>query len=304
MKNICINNGYYQYKSENNEIFKSRLTKCLCDDVKTSSDILTYDGNTYIVGKGSFEVKKDKTETETTIILTLNMLSRFTDIEETFNILLSSPPKLYHHQKSVLPKKLKGYYELTHNKDYKKIRICDVKVVPETIMAYIANNEDSKYANRQLLVLDIGGYTSNIAYIEDEDFNADDIITVEKGMYYIDEEICNFFNGEYKELHCSVNDIEMARKRGNLYLLNDKSINLLELHEKEINNIYYNHVTDILTKCDLKGWNYRTWDILITGGGGMILYDIIKDILPQSELSNDPVFDNLNGMMMLKEDLF
>jgi hypothetical protein len=303
---IPINNGYYQYKSINNIIFKSRIEKCLCSDIETTADILVYDNETYTVGDGKINLDGDKTTTEFTKICVLNMLSKFCGSEGKFNVILTTPPLMFQQQSEVLPMYLKGTYNIVANKESKKITIDSVKVLPETFLTYASNNINNKFKRKNLLIFDIGGVTSNIVIIKQGKFNLspDNIITIKKGMYHIDTEIAQYLNGKYPLLDCNFDDIEYARDNNGL-IDNNTDENIFEIEKDGIENFYMEHIEMLLQECTLKKFNYSLYDCLITGGGGKILYPYIKDnFIKKAILSIDPIFDNLKGLEIIAKELY
>lgn len=303
MKIIPINAGYYRIKSINNQVFNTRVEKSFINERQGTTDLLEYNGDYYIVGDGEFALDLDKTQNEVTKICILNMLARFTDNTEEFKVVITTPPLLYPQQKIELPKYLKGEYKVKHNCISKTIIIKDVYVFPETITAYIANNANGAYNGRKVVIIDIGGLTTNGCLInENGGFMAKDIFTIENGMYHIDDKISQYLNRKYY-LSCTVDDINYFRKKG-LYINGDKDdVMIREIEYME--DVYCKHIQTIMQQCQLKKWNINTYDVLITGGGGMLLYNTIKEyFLPQAKLSKDPIFDNLNGLVTVAKKVY
>lgn len=300
MKTLPINAGYFNYKSIGKQIFKSRIQKCAYDSVKTDIDTLIYHDETYAVGAGNFSLKADKTQDNFMRICVLNMLSRFTVEEETFKVLLTVPPLLYNSQNPLLLEYLKDEYSIISNGKKKRINIADVKSYPETFLTYIANSP-SYYKDKTLIILDIGGLTTNGCRIRNGSFGKDDIFTIQNGMYHLDNRISQFINGKYYQ-NTSIDDIENYREHG---LFNKKTHeNIFNIEKECINNIYKEHIEKIILQCELKQWNLDTSEIMITGGGGKILFSYTKDnFFPQALLSQDPIYDNLNGLRILAEQV-
>lgn len=297
MKIIPINNGYYNCKSIDNKIFKSRLMEAPYNSLGCGGDRFKINGKTYIVGEGRPSFKKDKTDNDATKIFVLNMLSKFMEGSERFKVILTSPPLAYASQRELLPKYLIGKHEVEYNNVKKEIIIDDVTVYPETIMAYIANNPSQ--FKRSVIVIDIGGVTTNSVLIKNGVYSKDDISSFSNGMYHLENSICEHFNSKYYEdLELSPEDISRILKDG--LVLPRASMDLVEVERIHIDRIFNNHIDKILEKFEYKGWNTSACDILITGGGGKVLFDTIKDNhLPQAKLSFDPVFDNLRGLEIM-----
>lgn len=293
MKIIPINNGYFNYKSIDKKIFKSRLEKSLCNGVTTSCDTLTLDdGETYIVGEGDTNIDKDKTtNSKFTKILILNMLGKFinnTCTSETFNVLLSTPPGMYKNQVKALPSFLNGKYNVIHNNVPKEIIINNVKVYPETFIVYL--NYQEKYKNKNLLIWDIGGFTTNVVLIRKGTFTVNDYITIPHGMYHLDEKISQYLSSKYLEQDFTIDDIQYLR---------DANDSIMFDEQPYIDELYNKHIEAIIKKIELKQWSYQIYENFCTGGGCKILFDNIRTKVNKVELSPDPLFDNLKALEKL-----
>jgi hypothetical protein len=275
-------------------MFKSRLSKDTFGSIHGTVDTLEVDGEKYIVGAGKVNMDFDKTNNEFTKIFVLNMLGRFTTDKENFKLVLSSPPTVYKQQKELLPEYLKGSYIIKHNDKLKQIVIDDVKVYPETISAYLVNRDGFKGKN--VIVIDIGGLTTNGVLIRDNQFTKDDVFTLRHGMYHLDFKIYQHLMSSKLEagFNCSFEDIQYFR---------DTKDELLE--SESVIDIYRTFIDEIVEAMDNKNWNYNKYECLITGGGGKNLFDIIKQfVLPHARLSNDPIRDNLNGLELLSKQVW
>jgi hypothetical protein len=208
---------------------------------------------------------------------------------------------MYSSQKEDLPKFLRGNYTIEWKEEEYEIRINDVKVYPETFLMYPANNVNNKYKNKKLIIVDIGGNTTNICKIESGKFNENDCITKKYGMYHIDQDIAQHLDSTYVDfnLSCDETDVEYFRKEG-LYLGTDTTVNYMDVEEENIKDIYRNLLDNIPIWCQEKGWNITGYEVLIGGGGGKLMYDIIKnEYFPRAELCKDPIFDNYEGLEMI-----
>jgi hypothetical protein len=272
-------------------MFLSRLTIDNYGSIQ-GCDVLEFDGVKYVIGSGNTNTDMDKSNNEFTKIFVLNMLARFTQDRESFRVVLSSPPLVYSKQKEVLPEYLiSDDYEVIHNGKKKIISINDVKVYPETIAAYLVNKESFKGKN--VIVLDVGGLTTNGVLLKKNNFNKDDIFTIKHGMYHLDFKICQYLLSE-NGFNCEAEDIQYFR---------DTQDKILD--DENITDIYKGFIDKIVERMDNKNWNYSKFDVLVTGGGGKILIDFIRQFaLPQAVLSNDPLFDNLKGLDLLAKQVW
>ena len=71
---------------------------------------------------------------------------------------------------------------------------------------------------------------------------------------------------------------------------------------QEIYNIYNGLLDNIIYESKIKQWNMKNAEIIVTGGGGLSFIDIIKQKYPQAILSNNPIFDNYNGLSIIARE--
>lgn len=295
MQIVPINNGYSFIKSDLGLTFKSSYKETSMSQYAIGSDLLTFDGKTYSIGDGVPVIAKDKTENIATKLFVLNMLCKHMDNtnSEHFKVYLTAPPMTYSAQKDALPQYLLGSYKVTYNGKPKDIYIDSVTVYPETIMAYLANNP-SRF-KRPVLVIDIGGLTTNVAYIKNGICNKDSIVSFTNGMYHIENAVCDFLNDKYWSLE--LDSSQMCEFLQNGIYIGDGTENIIETQKDKINEIFSQFVEKIHRKITLKKWSPDMCDILVTGGGGKLLFESIKNFYSHATLSKDPIFDNLNGML-------
>lgn len=301
MKVIPINNGYYNIKSIKGKFFPSRITKLLDNQRLTNKyDIIKFEDEFYGIGVGEPSFKLDKTSDQITKLFVLNMLCKFSKKkEEDFKISLTSPPLFYKQQKESLPEYLKGKYEIEYNGKPRIINIEDVVVYPETFIAYC--NYIEQYTSRLLLIIDIGGYTTNVCRIKQGAIVPTEYFTIQRGMYNINEKISQHINSVH---YTSIlpDDMEFYYKNG--LHLNNKVEDILAIEEKYINNIFDKHIDNIISTCASRNWDIKAHDVLCIGGGSLVLFDRIENAIPHAVLSDTPVFDNLNAQKILTEVLF
>lgn len=71
-----------------------------------------------------------------------------------------------------------------------------------------------------------------------------------------------------------------------------------------INDICISHVQQILQSMKLSGWNIELLPILLTGGGSLFLETYLSKVLPQYRMSNEPLLDNVKGLMEVANHVF
>lgn len=295
MEIACINLGYYYVKGDFNKSFRSVCQEASIDEIGSTSDIIGLDGKFYAIGNGGICIDKDKSCSINNKLLVLRMLCCYMDnvSSKHFKVAITAPPMTFSHQKDALPQYLKGAYKITLNGTPKEIFIDDVVVYPETIMAYLANSPSQ--FKKPVLVIDIGGLTTNMVRIENGSYSKDTVTSFTNGMYHVENKICQYLNEKYWEyLELDSASIYPLLEEG-IYL-NGGDKNIIEEEKDAINKIFDSFVKKISEKITLNRWNPTICDILVTGGGGKLLFNNIKKVYPQAKLSKDPIFDNLNGV--------
>lgn len=272
------------------------MTKISNENVPTSGEILKFKNQLYSVGYGDKNFNLNKTEDDFLKICILNICCRFMPEEYMdFKLLLTSPPLTYEEHRTTLPESLTDVFEVDWKDKHRIISISECTVFPETFTAYLANNPQN-YVGKILYVWDIGGYSSSIVKITDGDFDINkDYLTITRGMYNIDTKTSDYLT-QTIHLPCDLDDVYIYRKN---------NFEGMKINIKEIHGIYNELINELVGKSILKGWNMRNSEILVTGGGGMNLFEFIKsEHYPQAILSKDPIFDNLNGLDLIGQEMY
>lgn len=303
--NIPINCGYYSVKSDGMNYFLSKTEKIIDGSYYGGADVITLNGVNYAVGVGQEEINLDKTITQHTKILILNMISRFlTPNEETeVELTLTIPPLAFSEQKKKLPKYLKDNYDITVNNKRYVFSIVKLRFAPEGYTAYFANNINGEYNNKKVYVLDIGGKTTLVIPFKETLYSIDDNLQIDRGMHNLDTAICEQIKKLDNTSMMTADDMyyfrKMGEEKGKLGLYNTSEGNVFERFENEIIEIEHNFLKRIETESIKKGYDIKNNIVIVTGGGGKILFDEIKrTICPYATLGKNPLYDNLNGLKL------
>jgi hypothetical protein len=270
-------------------------------------------GVSYVIGHGKFDLNLDKTVNLLhRKLMIVNMCARFIKpksknddgkklLKEDFHVYITVPPIMYEAMSDKMPNLLVGDYKVKQNGREKQINIKKVTVVPETYLVLGNHNKTDKYKNKTLIILDIGGLTSNLVKVTNGMFAFDDetYITIDAGMYNIDQKIASLFMSKGYPL--DVLEVKLARDSGELIDESGK-VNLWDKYAEDIQEIYNDHFENLITAMRSKKWNFRTAEFLVTGGGGFTLFDTAKTFFAKAELSEDFLFDNIRGLEDAMDD--
>lgn len=296
-KIACINLGYYQVKASNDVCFKSRAKITIDDKNMSSGDILEYNDKKYILEIGQPVLDGDKTSSELTKVFVLTALAKMNDSEDgEFNVLLTAPPISFEQQSKQLPEFLEGEYSVKLNNKPIEIKINKVVVLPETFLIYTVNSP-SKLKNGKTLIIDVGGRTTNICILNNCKFSLeDDYTTIPKGMYHICNSIAQGIN---KDKFTTYDDEDISGYIETRSKMVDDNIDKFEKG-------YRDHVEEIAKNIAIKSWQIDQYtNVLVTGGGGMVLEDYIKEeLFPNAKLSNEPLWDNLKALEVMAKGVF
>lgn len=295
---VAIDNGYWDtkvYDGQNRFSFRSRVEKGNDLFSTNNTHLIFFNGEEYLVGEGASmkDLNHDKTNNDLHKLCTYTALARLSNLIGTeFKIVVGYPLTFYASQKEVFSHYLmedskKQWVEIEIDGELKRFKIIDCLVLPQGAGALYSN--PSEYENKLVGIIDIGGLTINGCLFENLNIIKKSIFTVDMGIY-------NLYNTIKKELESnfgiSVFDYEIP------HIITQGYINEFNEHQPEIDefiqNILDKHVFEIKNILEENNWSLRT-DILLVGGGSILLAKYFKKHIPKSTLSPDPVWQNVIG---------
>jgi hypothetical protein len=201
---ICaINSGYWDTKVfDGRHQMKFRTKMDDTDNIINSANTarINFEGHDYILGDGAskYTLEYDKTSTLLHKLVTYYALSKQTDYQGEFKIMVALPLNVY----SVL----KGTYEnYLKTRDYtpvivdgvkKFLWIQDCKVFPEGPAAVYAN-DPQKYKNETIGVLDIGSLTVNGCIMSNLNLIRESIFTINAGTIILYNKLRKELNNRF-----------------------------------------------------------------------------------------------------------
>lgn len=286
MTQICaIDAGYWstKFKWEGGLFnFRSKVDKS--DDrlntVNTWS--VNFEGVNYSVGDGSdgWNIELDKTNTEIYKIAVYTGLGLIaTDIQESFDIVVSYPLCLYNKENKLkFEEFLKGnYVDFSINDKRKVVRIRKCTVFPQSVpVVYMGD-----YKNSVIAILDIGGLTIQGCIMDR--LNIVSRFSENKGCIILFNELRKLLNGKYS---LNIQDWEMEHVVK--YGVGHDSLDVID-------DFLWNWTYDVKRILRKNGWNIESLKVLFTGGGSLILERYLSKVF-NGCLSDDPVNDNVLGL--------
>lgn len=296
IKTIAIDMGNYNIKTNNNVIFKSAYEEYNYKNEILNDDVLIFNNKKYVIGKGEFDNTKVKSQKKNTIPLFLNALYKSLNGSEyaEINVVVGLPLK--QHQNKQIVKDIKqmygGLFEFKYSTNgiVKDIiyNVNSVRVFPECLGAFYSINEEMN--GRDILLIDIGGGTTNIALFIDGEY--DDSITLDFGTIDIIRKITDKVMVDKEGSIFSSDDIIKYMKRGKIVW--EGKVDNMEYVDPIINDFAYEILNNIKGKFPL----YKSYEVLLSGGGvDLLKHQLNKNIqlkvIPNNVFANSIGFYNV-----------
>lgn len=272
---------------------------------------LTVNGKTYFIGELAVRhsvvahrgLSPTRSEGDDLKILFLSALSLYcTETVNSFFVVTGLPPgRMY--MANELVRRLQGDHEVTRQTGGKRsthvIRIEGMDVVPQPIGTYwstVLDNRGHLKQEHPMLtgragIVDIGFRTSDFATIIDGDYSPAFSRTVPIGMSSAYDRIAADLATDYA-LERETYTLDEAAISGHINV-SGKKIDITRIRDSAFREI----ATKLLVEVS-SAWQLEEIDhMLLTGGGGLGLFDYMRSSIPQLTLVNDPVTANARGYL-------
>lgn len=276
---LGIDVGNYSLKSSTGINIKSLISKE--ENLLGSGLVLEMDNSKFVIGEGNFETELNKSNKENFLPLLYTGIALSS--EEDFNSVVCGLPinqykdNCKYLEELISRNKVK---ELFINGVKRTIVIENFKIYPEGIGAYYNLNLDE-----DVILIDIGGRTTDIAYIADNKHQKSSTVAV--GTLNIYKSIADNINSKYS-LDLNLKDIDRIIDRGILTIDGEK-INLNFITEMLKSNFM-----KIKEDLDFK-FNARTENIVLVGGGSKLFAKAFMNRYSNCTIADDPIYSNAKG---------
>lgn len=286
---LGVDIGTYSVKTSTKVTFFSKFTQ---EESFTEINKININGFTYNIGEGEFSTDWDKSRKDNTLILLYSAIYKSTN-ENINQIVLGLPAQQYKKNKNNL-------IDLINNNKCARVEnrnliITDVTVAPEGASSFycLDANVRNDIGNKQLIIVDIGGRTTDIIVFQNKIII--DVKTIPIGILNIYQEIIDIVNTRYTE-SLELEDGETILKDGLFLKGKYEDISFIQpILKRNFNTIFKELQLKYNTN---KGYMYLT-------GGGSILFEIpFKNRLNNLIVSSNRIFDNAIGFQKVGESLW
>lgn len=290
---IGVDLGNYGVKTSERISFLSKIS-----DVATFTEEnqVIYESKKLYIGEGEFSTDWDKSMKDTTLPLLFTSLAKSSK-ENVFQVVLGLPIQQYKQNKGKLKDLIERNRGKTLNIDgvERDIVISDIEVAPEGASTYYNLSADNKrlVCNKPLIVVDIGGRTTDVCLFEDKKIKG--FKTVPVGLMNVYSDIVNEVNSRFTESF-KLEDGESILT-GGLFLYGEQQ------DISFVKPILQRHFSSIYKELQLS-FKLAKGYVLLTGGGSLVFRNAFKNRLKNLIMSHDPLYDNVIGFKKVGEQLW
>lgn len=302
IKLVKVDPGKYAVKAECGD--KKFYTKSLIDKVENvateSGYKIKFFNQEYVIGDESipFDYDFEKHKIETKILVNL-AISKLVEDGDKVNLVVGMPIEHWldrdrraKYEQFIASKSQMSLVEREVDTPM-NFKINKVVAVPESI-GHVARNK--KYKNRTVGILDCGGANFQGAIYKNGLPLRDSCFTLNEGGYFYLNSIKKAINSKFKLNYQDYQIPELIEFGSNR---EDK-----EAIANEITRMTKLHLNKVIRECRARNWNLDDMDIIVVGGGSNYFKSIICDLLPNTTISDDAIWDNVKGFGVLGEAVF
>ena len=298
METIGVDLGNCNIKTSKGVIVPSLITKGENYLISTGYQI-AFNNEVFIIGEGNYDTNLDKISKENLLPMLCLALGLSTK-EEFIRMVIGLPINQYRTKKDKMIEVIENNKILNFklNGEERTIYIEDAAIFPEGVATYYSLDVDKRKAliDKDLIVLDIGGRTTDIALLKaGKKRSVAKSTSLDVGMINIYNDMINEINSIYT-LGLNIEDAENIIKNG-LEVDGEKKDTTF------IKNIIRNNIEKVFKELNIS-YPVRTSPILVTGGGGISFFKSIKKRYPSAQIIEDNLFSNALGYKKVGEKLW
>ena len=285
---LGVDLGNYGVKTSEKVHFLSKFSEISFNE----ENKIIYNNKELYLGKGEFSTDWDKTKKQNTIPLLFSAIYKSTQ-DNVNQVVVGLPIQQYKAHKQELKELIENNRCAKIN--HRQLIIEDVEVAPEGAAAYynISCEQREDIGNKQLLIVDIGGRTTDISVFNSKRIT--DVKTIGVGMLNVYQDIIDLVNTKFTQ-NFVLEDGEEILREGLFLDGENKDISFTKpILKKHFDSIY----KDLQLKFNLnKGY------VMLTGGGSKIFKTAFKNRLNNIIMSSTALWDNAIGFRKIGEQLW
>lgn len=267
---LAIDLGNYNVKTSTGVIFNSKFTTVTPADTKEEF-CLEYNGVKYYIDRGKFDKEFNKADKD---YIPLLLAACYKSVKaREIELLLGTPLSQVKQKDKIINNLLGETFNFKVNGISQSITFRRVGVLPEGYSSFYVLNKFQR--NTRVIIIDIGGRTINVvSFIKGKLEKSD---TIPFGIMDFYETIKEREND--KGFKLTVEEIEN--------LIEDNRIDDVNFEKEEF-------IKSILNEIKMN-FETKLYDIYFTGGGTVVLSDIIRAKIRRANIMENPIFSNVNG---------
>ena len=283
---IGVDLGNYYIKSSEGIKFESRISKN--NYVLTGKAMkVVYNNTQYLIEEGNFDININKLDKED-MLISLATIIGMSAKECNIDLGIGLPVNFYKAYKDDLIKMIRdeGDFNISINGNDIKFFINKCFVIPEGVGVYYSlSNEVLNKINGELLIIDIGGKTTDMCII-DNNVTIKKPVTLPIGFLNLYNDIANVINSKYPDLCVKTEDVKYILDNGLSSFGNHIDISF-------VNDIRNMMVYNIINNVKLQYEDYKRKTIILCGGG-FSLENEFRKYIPNIIVNKD-IFANAKG---------
>ncbi|UZT06177.1 ParM/StbA family protein [Clostridium sp. LQ25] len=278
---------------------KVKVTDNFGADIEGKTFKIEFEGKSYLVGdmvsenKLNYDLSKTSIEHKLCVYVAITNIIKKTGINN-ISVAIGAPLNVY--KNSILKEEYSKYIKGTGQVNIKingeeiKFYINDVLVLPESIgPIYQDLNE---YRNSRAVIIDIGGLNTNICRFNNLVPDVSKMIVANKGGNILKSKIADALSEKYGIIIYK-EDIDSILKDKVLYIQGKQQ----EDSKNTIKKLMIEHLEDIINFCkqnelDILNVNGK---IVFSGGGSLLLKEIIQEKYSYAKIATDAQFSNVQA---------
>lgn len=297
MKTLGIDIGNFAVKTSSGFYIHSKIKKA-SSIFNENGILLEYRNEKYIVGNGNYETETVKIKKDNLYPLMLTAIGEsFKEDSIITNIAIGLPLNQYNNMKKDLRKNILEKYRniiIKIDKKIKEININNVIIVPEGVGALYSIPNTYNIDKNNVVVVDIGGLTSNIFEIEEEIIKND--ITLDIGMLQLYNQLYAEIKKDYVDIKLTYDKLDEVLSTGMFFYFGEG------ISAQPYINALLPLIKDVYNTLKMK-YPIESNQVVFTGGGSKHFYPIIKQKIKHA-IYIDDIYANALGFQIIGENIF